>query len=229
MAESLQQPSDVATEYAAMRFVIESLMSRLATCTLVRVVACTNDGGVSPVGTVDVQPLVNQIAGNGSAMPHGQLYKLPYVRAQGGTSAIILDPKPGDLGLACFASRDISAIKSPTGATQARASGTRGLNPGSKRQYNMSDGLYVGGLLNAVPTQYVRFSEDGVTVVSPDTIRLQAPTIELDGDVVQTGGDITATGSITADGDVTGEGVSLHDHVHSGVTAGGGTSGPPVP
>lgn len=229
MAESLQQPSDVATEYATMRFVIESLMSRLATCTLVRVVACTNDGGVSPVGTVDVQPLVNQIAGNGSAMPHGQLYKLPYVRAQGGTSAIILDPKPGDLGLACFASRDISAIKSATGTAQARASGTRGLNPGSKRQYNMSDGLYVGGLLNAVPTQYVRFSADGVTVVSPDTIRLQAPTIELAGDVVQTDGDITATGSITAEGDVVGEGVSLHDHVHSGVTSGGGTSGPPVP
>lgn len=229
MAESLQQPSDVASEYATMRFVIESLMSRLATCTLVRVVACSNDGGVSPVGTVDVQPLVNQIAGNGSAMPHGRLYKLPYVRAQGGTSAIILDPKPGDLGLACFASRDISAIKSPTGTAQARASDTRGLNPGSKRQYNMSDGLYVGGLLNAVPTQYVRFSDDGVTVVSPDVIRLQAPTIELAGNVVQTDGDITATGSVTAEGDVVGEGVSLHDHVHSGVTAGGGTSGPPVP
>lgn len=228
MTESLQQPSDVATEYATMRFVIESLMSRLSTCTLVRVVACTNDGGVSPVGTVDVQPLVNQIAGNGTAMPHGRLYKLPYVRAQGGTSAIILDPKPGDLGLACFASRDISAIKSATGKAQATAAATRGLNPGSKRQYNMSDGLYVGGLLNAVPTQYVRFSADGVTVVSPDTIRLQAPTIELAGDVVQTDGDITATGFITADGDVVGSGVSLATHTHSGVTTGGGNTGPPV-
>lgn len=212
-----------------MRFVIESLMSRLSTCTLVRVVACSNAGGVSAVGTVDVQPLVNQIAGNGSAMPHGQLYKLPYVRAQGGTSAVILDPKPGDLGLACFASRDISAIKSPTGAAQARTEGNRGLNPGSKRQFNMSDGLYVGGLLNAVPLQYVRFYEGGVDVVSPDKIRLQAPTIELAGDVVQTDGDITATGSITADGDVVGEGISLHDHVHGGVTTGGGSTAPPTP
>jgi hypothetical protein len=229
MAESLQQPSDVASDYATTRFIIESLLSKVSTCTLVRVVACTNEGGLSPVGTVDVQPLVNQIAGNGSAWPHGQLYKLPYCRAQGGTNAVILDPQPGDLGLVVFASRDISAVKSAAGKAQAADAATRGLNPGSKRQFDMSDGLYIGGLLNGTPVQFVRFYEGGLELISPDKIRLQAPTIELAGDVVQTGGDITATGSITAEGEVTGNDIPLSTHKHTGVTTGGGTSGPPTP
>jgi hypothetical protein len=229
MAESLQQPSDVASDYATTRFIIEALLSKVSTCTLVRVVACTNEGGLSPVGTVDVQPLVNQIAGDGSAWPHGQLYKLPYCRAQGGTNAVILDPQPGDLGLVVFASRDISAVKSAAGKAQAADAATRGLNPGSKRQFDMSDGLYIGGLLNGTPVQFVRFYEGGLELISPDKIRLQAPTIELAGDVVQTGGDITATGSITAEGEVTGNDIPLSTHKHTGVTTGGGTSGPPTP
>lgn len=229
MPESIQQPSDVATDYAATRYIIEALLSRVSTCTLVRVVACSNNGGLAPVGTVDVQPLVNQIAGDGSAWPHKPLYRLPYVRVQGGANAVILDPQPGDLGLVVFASRDISTIKSDAGKAQAAGEGTRGLNPGSKRQFDMSDGLYVGGLLNGTPERFVRFAPDGLELVSPDKIRLQAPTIELAGDVVQTGGDITATGSITAEGDVVGEGISLHDHTHGGVTAGGGNTAPPNP
>lgn len=229
MAESVQQPSDVASDYATTRFIIEALLSRVSTCTLVRVVSCTNDGDLSAVGTVDVQPLVNQIAGDGSAWPHGRLFKLPYCRAQGGTNAVILDPKPGDIGLVVFASRDISAIKSATGKAQAADPATRGLNPGTKRQFDMSDGLYVGGLLNGTPEQFVRFYDGGVEVISPTKIRLEAPTIELAGDVVQTDGDITATGSITAEGDVVGEGISLHDHTHGGVTAGVANTAPPNP
>lgn len=228
-AESIQQPSDVADDYAAQRFIIQSLLSRVATATLVRVVSCTNSGGVSSVGTVVVQPLVNQIAGNGHAWPHGQLYELPYCRVQGGVNAIIIDPQPNDLGLVVFASRDISVIKSPTGKAQAADPSVRGLNPGSARKFNMSDGIYVGGLLNGTPTQYVRFEAGGVTVTSPTKIRLQAPTIELAGDIVQTDGDVAATGSITADGDVVGNGISLHDHKHGGVTAGGAQTSPPLP
>lgn len=228
-AESIQQPSDVADEYAALRFIIQQLISKVSTATLVRVVSCTNSGGVSAVGIVTVQPLVNQIAGDGKAWPHGQLYELPYCRLQGGTFAVILDPQPGDLGLVVFASRDISVIKSTTGKAQAASQDTRGLNPGSKRQFHMSDGIYVGGLLNGVPTQYARFVAGGIELVSPTKVTLQAPTIELKGNVVQTDGDVTAEGSITADGDVIGAGISLSTHTHSGVTPGGGTSGPPTP
>lgn len=40
-------------------------------------------------------------------------------------------------------------------------------------------------------------------------------------------GDVTVTGRIDASGDVTGQGVSLVEHVHTNVRAGGDLSGPP--
>jgi hypothetical protein len=233
----MQSAADVAAEYNTLRFIIESLMSRLSTCALVRVVACTNDGGVSPVGTVDVQPLVNQIAGDGSAWPHGRLYKLPYIRVQGGTNAIILDPKPNDIGLVCFASRDISSVKSPSGKAQAADPETRGLNPPTSRKYDMSDGLYIGGLLNGTPVQYIQFDDDAIRIVSPTLVRVQAPEIELAASTKVTvtspdialEGDVSVTGTVVAQGNVTGQGTSLHTHTHGGVTSGGANTAPPNP
>jgi phage baseplate assembly protein gpV len=42
-------------------------------------------------------------------------------------------------------------------------------------------------------------------------------------------GNVNITGTATATGEVEGNGIKLSTHEHSGVTAGGGTSGPPVP
>jgi phage baseplate assembly protein gpV len=228
MAESQQNSADVATDYATLRFVIERMLSRVATCTLVKVVSCTNSGGVSPVGTVNVQPVINMVAADGSTWPHGKLFKLPYVRLQGGTNAVILDPQAGDLGLAWFASRDISVAKSTAGKAQLQGSAI-GVAPGSERQFDMSDGLYMGGLLNGAPAQYIRFTASGVTMLSPSKVTIQAPTIELKGAVVQTDGDVSMSATLTVATDVVGGGIHLKTHTHSGVTAGGGTSGPPTP
>jgi len=68
-----------------------------------------------------------------------------------------------------FASRDISAVKSSKGQA----------NPGSWRSHDMADGLYVGGLLNGTPVQYVQFTAGGINVVSPSKVTVQAPNIEL--------------------------------------------------
>lgn len=233
MAVGQQTGADVATDWMALQFAIRQILSRTATCALVKVVRCSNSGGVSPVGTVDVQPVVNMVDGDGATWEHKNLYKLPYIRLQGGANAIILDPQPGDLGLAWFASRDISAAKSPEGVAALKG-GANGVPPGSERQFDMSDGLYMGGLLNGVPTQYVRFSEGGVTVLSPTKVTVEAPTIELKGNVVQTGGDasfaqdVAVGDTLTAATDVVGGGKSLATHVHSGVTTGGGNTGPPT-
>src|ERR1044071_6637635 len=182
MAVGQQTGVDVATDWATLRFAISQLMSGLSTCTLVRIEACTNSGGLSPVGTVDVQPLIQMRArdasGNDTLWNHKRLYKLPYIRMQGGTNAVILDPQPGDIGLACFASRDISTAKVTPLAT---LQGTEGVAPGSERQFNMSDGLYIGGMLNGTPEQYVRFASGGITVLSPTKVTIEAPTIELKG------------------------------------------------
>lgn len=233
MAEGLQTGADVATDWATLQFVVRNILSRVATCTLVKVVRCSNSGGVSPVGTVDVQPVIDMVSGGGVTVPHKNLHSLPYIRLQGGTNAVILDPQPGDLGLAWFASRDISAAKSPAGAATLRG-GADSVPPGSERQFDMSDGLYMGGLLNGVPAQYLRFADGGVTVLSPTKVTIQAPTIELKGDVVQTDGDasfaqdVAVGDTLTAATDVLGGGKSLKTHTHGGVTTGGGTTGPPT-
>lgn len=205
-------PSTNASEYNMLAFVVSQLLNKLQTVTLVEVVAVSNDGGVSPVGTVDVRPLVNQMSGDRIATPHGVIFGVPYFRLQGGADAVILDPKVGDIGMCAFASRDISAVK----AAKAAA------NPGSFRKYDWADGLYFGGLLNGTPTQYLRFHAGGVDVVSPGVVTIQAPTVAVEGD-------LTVSGTVVADGNVTGAGISLQTHLHSGVTAGGANSGPPVP
>lgn len=160
-------------EYGALMFVIGQALARLSTATLVRVVSVTNNGGLSPVGFVDVQPLVNQLDGAGNAVPHAVLHQLPYFRLQGGTDAVILDPKVGDIGMAAFGSRDLSAVK----ASKQQA------NPGSWRTHDMADGLYFGGLLNGTPVQYVQFTAGGINVVSPSKVTVQAPNIELNASV----------------------------------------------
>ncbi|KML48199.1 hypothetical protein VL15_30575 [Burkholderia cepacia] len=137
---------------------------------LVEVKAVTNAGSVSPVGFVDVLPLVNQLDGSDNAMPHGVIHNLPYFRLQGGANAVIIDPQVGDIGLAVIEDRDISSVKANRGPA----------NPGSKRIFDMADGLYIGGFLNGAPSQYVQFSAAGISVVSPTKVTLQAPLVEVD-------------------------------------------------
>ena len=208
----VQGPQVVDSEFNTIAAVIQYFLTKVNTCTVVKVLKCTNAGGISPVGTVDVQPLVNQMTGDRVSVPHGPVYGLPYVRAQGGTNAVILDPQPGDIGIVCFAQRDISAVKEAKGVA----------NPGSFRMFNWADGIYVGGILNGTPVQYVAFTESGVQVVSPTAVTVQAPDITLDGNV-------HITGATTGDGEGTFNGIAVSTHPHSGVTSGSDDSGPPVP
>lgn len=164
-----QIPSSSASEFDATSFLVTQILNRANTATLVQIKAVTNNGGVSAVGFVDVQPLVAQLDGYGNAVPHQVVNGLPYFRMQGGANAVILDPQPGDIGVAVFASRDISAVKAKKGPAL----------PGSRRRFDMADGVYLGGLLNGVPTQYVQFSSAGINVVSPTQIQIQAPTVKI--------------------------------------------------
>ena len=161
------QPSTMWGVHNNLDFFVQQALARLQTATIVKVVACSNDGGLSPVGTVDVQILVNQISGQRVGKPHTTMYGLPYLRIQGGANAVIIDPQPGDIGIAVFSSRDITKVKS----TKAQA------NPGSFRMHDFSDGMYLGGLLNAVPTQFLQFTDSGVNIVSPNAVTVKAPEV----------------------------------------------------
>jgi len=233
------QAGEGVGEYGALMFLINQALARLSTATLVRVVSVTNNGGLSPVGFVDVQPLVNQLDGAGNAVPHGVLHQLPYFRLQGGTDAVILDPKVGDIGMAAFGSRDLSAVK----ASKQQA------NPGSWRMHDMADGLYFGGLLNGTPVQYVQFTAGGINVVSPSKVTITAPQIEgnaeeqfainspqivLNGTVQQGagsfGGTSTWQGNMETLGTLRNNGKDVGStHTHPGVQSGPSNTGTPNP
>jgi hypothetical protein len=148
-------PEDTNNEFNVWSFLVKSFLARVRTAMPVQVISCTNSGGVSPFGFVNVQPLVNQIDGVGNSIPHAQIFQLPYFRLQGGYNAIICDPEKDDIGVAVFADRDITRVKN----TQAQAL------PGSRRKHDFSDGMYFGGILNKVPKQYVEFiTGTGITI-----------------------------------------------------------------
>lgn len=223
-AVAIQTPASVANDWATTQFMIAARISQMQTVALVTVESVTNAGGVSPVGRVDVRPLVNQQASDGTQVPHGVIYDIPYMRLQGGTDAVILDPKVGDIGVCLFASRDIQGVKA-----DPQASIANGTPPSSAAQFSYADGLYLGGFLNGVPVQYIAFGAGGIALVSPTKVTIQAPEIDLIGAVVQTAGDVTMSGKLDVTGEVTGNGTHLHTHTHSGVTAGGSNTGPPTP
>ena len=224
MAIGNQQPASTASDYATLQSIIEQLLGRMSTLTLCRVIECSNDGGIVPVGTLTVQPLVNMLAGGQTAIKHKPLYNVPYVRVFGGSNAVILDPKPGDIGLVAFCSRDISAVKKSKDIS----------NPGSLRKFDMADGVYIGGCLpTTAPTQYVAFADDGVTVVSTTEITLQAPVVRIVGELQQSNGDasfaqsVDVAADVTVQGEVTAGNIGLTTHKHP--TAAPGPASPPIP
>jgi hypothetical protein len=210
------KPETAGNDFNANSFLIRQILNQTNTATLVMVKGVTNNGDLSPVGYVDVLPLVNQLDGFDNAIPHGVVHHLPYVRIQGGANAVIIDPQIGDIGIAVFAQSDISAVKANS-RTDARGAA----NPGSWRKFAYEDGLYIGGVLNGTPTQYVQFNASGISIISPNAVTINAPAINSTGEW-------THTGTITASVDVVANGISLHDHVHGGVQAGSGTTGVPA-
>lgn len=200
-----QTYADAGSEFATVAFIVNSIMNRKATATLVQVKTVTNGGGaVAAVGFVDVQPMVNQLDGRGQPTPHGIIHNVPYFRLQGGDCAVIIDPKVGDIGLAVFASHDISSVKNNKAIS----------NPGSRRRFSMADGLFLGAFLSQAPTNYIRFDSSGDIELKP------AATVRIIGD-------LHATGTITADTDVIADTISGKTHTHGGVQSGSGTTDPP--
>lgn len=156
------------TQFEQLNFLILQSLLKLETSSLVRVVS-VNASGLDPVGTVNVVVMVGQLTGDNQTRPGVEIPNVPYFRLQGGANAVIIDPKPGDIGMACFASRDISSVKA------AR----RAAPPGSLRHHDFSDGMYVGGFLNAAPTQYIHFTDSGLVIHSPLSVTVNAPTAQV--------------------------------------------------
>ncbi|MFW5410794.1 Gp138 family membrane-puncturing spike protein [Pectobacterium brasiliense] len=225
------RPQDTATDANAQQFLMHQFLMGKSFITLALVMAVSEDGEV-----VSVKPMVDGFTGIGDRIPNSVISGVPVWRLQRGASAVIMPPVEGDIGLIAICDRDISSVK----ATKESAL------PGSNRTHSYSDAIYLGGVLNAEPSQYVKFANDGIDIVSPlvvsvngnavivnaeDKISLNAPVIEANGQLTQGAGtfagNATFGGGITATGEITGNGIALSTHVHGGVESGGSnTQGP---
>ena len=204
--------ADNASDIGRLKFVINNALAGMRTSIPVKVIAVSNAGGLSPVGTVNVQPLVSMLDGSGNAWPHGIIHNVPYMRVQGGANGIILDPAIGDVGIATVCDRDISTVKN-TGKVSA---------PGSLRKHDMSDMVYLMTIIGATPTQYVQFNSTGITITSPTTVTINATDIKINGKLTVVG-DIETTGTLKNNTKLVGS-----THTHSGVQPGAGNTGAPT-
>jgi hypothetical protein len=169
--------------FNSLSFIVQqAIRQQVNTCIICKVVACSD-------GYVDVLPMVTGISGKGEAVQPTTLYKLPYMRYHAGVAAVILDPVPGDIGLAVFASKDCSNVKAGTTEPQ---------QPASFRGNSQANGFYIGGFLNQAPSVFVELTQGGA-------VNITAP------------GGVNINGSVTVSGDVVASGKSLVNHTHMGV------------
>lgn len=180
---------DGSNPFNEMDTLIRAVLNKAATVELVRVVAVNGD-------RLAVRPLVHQVAGDGTAVEHGDIHDVPYFRYQGGVFGFDVRPAVGDNGICLFTARDSSKVK----ATRDFAL------PATARRFDWGDALYIGGWLNDDPTQYVRIDDAGVTI--------KADMITVDGDLTVEGdaelkGDLSLAGDLDVKGNTTlGQGAS---------------------
>ena len=228
---------------------MESILREiLNTSALVRVDSCTAPGSGGPAGSVSATPLVADTDAQGNKLPMASIPKLPFMRYQAGVAAIILDPVVGDQGVAVFFKKDSSTVGTGTTGPQ---------RPGSTRSFSQSDGAYLPGVQNQAPTVWIELTQNNtITIHAPAGVTVEtdqncvvnagqavnitagtecnitAPVINLNGALnaqAQDGGNTTATftGTLNASQDVTANNISLHNHTHTGVEPGSGSTGEP--
>ncbi len=229
------KPHDLNSDANAQFFIMEKFLNSKTFITLgvVQSVTAAENNGMS---YVDVQPLISDQKGNGDVIEKGVVYNIPVWRLQRGGSAVIMDPVIGDIGLLAICDKDTRTVRDSKKPSL----------PASGRNHSLGDAIYLGGILNNAPTQYLRFLNDGIDIVSPLVVNIDAPAITLNAsssfqvnspNIVLNGpvsqgagnnaGDFTFAGNVTATGEVTGKGIKLSTHTHGGVVSGNSnTQGP---
>lgn len=169
----------------AQLFIITKLLLGVHTCQLVQVQAVQPVSG--KVGFLTCVPMNLDTSTNNVVLADSSIFNVPYMRYQGGSSAVILDPVPGDIGLAIFAEDDITSIK------QTQAFGPAATD----RSHSTADALYIGGVLNPDPTQWIKLSAAGIDINAVGALTLEAASINA-----QAAGNITiaAQGTLTLSG-----------------------------
>ncbi len=145
------------------------------------------------------------------------LVDVPVIFPSAGSFTITFPIAIGDEVLVVFSSRCIDAWWQSGGIQRPMEARMHDLSdgfaiPGPRSQPRVISGINATGIQirNDAGTSYVEIAADGkIKLVSPSGIAV--------------------TGNLEVSGTITGGGIDLATHVHSGVTPGIGTSGPPVP
>lgn len=224
----------------AAAFMIEKAMrSSINTAEVVKVMRVDAGGPGGMTGYVDVLPLVCQTDAWNNALPPATLYRLPYSRIQGGVAALIIDPEPGDIGIAVFTKRDSSNVKQAQSAP---------VQPGSFRTFDQADGFYIGGFLNKAPSIWLELGQNNEAVLhAPVKVTVETQECVIDAPLTRLTGNLFINGNVTWAGTGQGQGgpavfkggltnsggsiksnnVTLETHTHSGVQTGNGNTGRP--
>lgn len=163
------------------------------------------------------------------------LQDVPVYFPRGGGCTMTFPIKEGDECLVIFACRAIDSWWQ-SGGVQVQS---------SNRAHDLADGFALVGpmsqanKISGISTDKVQLrSDDGstyveldpqgqiVNVVAPGGMTVDAPNVHFTGKT-QFDDDMHCDTTLTADTDAVGGGVSLKTHVHTGVTSGSSTSGPP--
>ena len=218
---------------------IGEALSNLHTATIAKVTAVQEK-------TISVQPVINRVVdGNSITLP--QFTKVPPLFMQGGGSYTAHPIAVGDYCLLVLTERCFDRWYS----------GSDFQNPAEFRMHDYSDGIAIVGInpldgaitIPEVIQHTGDTNQDGNYTHQGDRTQTGNQTIigdlHVDGNVTVTGnitcqgtiaagnytglggGAMTASVSIETTADVVASGISLNNHVHSGVEPGGGTTGGP--
>jgi hypothetical protein len=208
-------------------FMSNFLASKVHTAEVVKVVGVEAQGVEGPAGYVDCVPMVAQTDAFGQSVPQANLYKLPYFRIQAGSVAIVIDPEPGDIGLAIFTKSD---------STGVQQNAETPVQPASYRTFDEGNGFYLGGFLNKQPVDvYIELSQEktvnikarsNILIDSSGTVTIKGACVKIEGKSVQLEGPVSTDSGITNTGGTLSSGGKTFDtHTHPG-DSGGTTGGP---
>ena len=154
-----------AAEFEA---IVRSLMGKNHTLMLGEVMTVTQEASsTAAVGYLSVRPMVFMVDGSNNNYARATINNVPFFRLQAGGNAVILNPKVGDIGLIAYCERDISMVK----RNKKQAA------PNSRRQFNINDAVYLGGMLNSAPAQYIQFLDSGMNIKTTGNVSVNHHTI----------------------------------------------------
>lgn len=195
---------------------------------------------------VKVQPIIRQLFKDDTALEYPPIIKVPLVYPSSKKSAFTFPVEKGDTVLLVFSQRGIDTFKAGTGSFTTPldfrtfdvkdAVAIPGLmpfgssinNPSKRSLPHSTSDVVVAHNIGTANEAEVRIKPSGeIQLQSKLKVTIDSPETELKGNVTVEGS-INATDTITSATDVVGGTISLVSHVHTGVTPGGGSTGPAV-